>query len=88
MGVRITINEAQLMRNYEELMDKIYLQYFTHPTNIPYYELTEAERQELATMQATANGMAAQLKASGRSVKAAKFHGTPGICNGLPSKHR
>lgn len=47
---KMDINEVEAIRRYERLMDRVYFEYFYHPTNLRHHELTEAEEAEYSEM--------------------------------------
>ncbi len=83
MPTRIHFNEAKLLESYEQMMDKVYLQYFTHPSEIPHFDLSESEIAEIAEHTAMAN--AAGRHGHGKKVI---FQRDDNWHNGMPRKQR
>lgn len=87
MSIRIHFNEAKLLESYEQLMDKVYLEYFVHPTEIPHYNLSEAEIAETSEYNAMCDYLVAQSLSPNRNKRKKTIHFyNQKYCNGLPRK--
>jgi len=87
MTTRIHLDENRLMKNYEDLMDEIYLLYFVHPTNIPNIPLTESELAALNEYDYIAEGISHNFMShKQRKPKKVYFSNDPDYSNGLPRR--
>lgn len=84
MSPFIHLNESKLMEYYEKMMDEVYLQYFTFPSDIPNIPISDADRADMSYYEAMGRGYADQLpKDTHPNSKRVKFHRDPKYCNGL-----
>ena len=87
MGHRISIDEARMLDNYEQMMDEIYLLYHTYPTNLIHINLSDSERAEMGEYDAIGRGLAERLPVSTEmKQKKVVLHNDPYYFNGLPRK--
>ena len=94
MGTFIHLNESKLMDYYEKMMDDIYLQYFTFPSDFPYLPISDADRADMSYYEAMGRGHAQAAGLEGETT--ARFspsprvnhHSDPKYCNGLPRRSR
>ncbi len=78
----IHLNESKLMEYYEKMMDEIYLEYFTFPSDIPNIPMSDADRADMSYYNAMGRAYA-DLLPPGKKNKRVKFHSDPKYCNGL-----
>lgn len=58
MSTFINLNESKLMEYYEAVMDEVYLQYFTFPSEIPNIPISDADRADMSYYESMGRGLA------------------------------
>jgi hypothetical protein len=86
MGSSMNVNEQKMLDYYEKLMDQVYLQYHTHPTNLAHIYLTAAESAEMVYYDAMGRNLASAVSPAGKKNKKVHLHTDPNYSNGLPRK--
>ena len=84
----INLDEEKMQKYFDSVMDRVYLLYHMHPTNLPHVELTPAEKAEMIEYDAMGRSLAKILDdtAGGRKLKKVILYGDPKRSNGLPRR--
>jgi len=81
------VNETMLMEEFENLLDEMYLTFHYHQTNIPHYDISDAERSEMSYYDSLGSHLADEIEqGSNHKSKIVNFHSDPKYCNGLPRR--
>ncbi len=88
MSANTRLTQSIIYDYYEKLMDRIYLNHHSYPTNIPNYSISNAELAEMGEFDAMGRELANGLPRQARGRKQTIFHRDPDFCNGLPRRSR
>lgn len=83
MAHKINLDIARLDAYYENMMDDVYLEHHTYPTNLARMNQTPGQLAAQAEADAYARGAV-----QGRKSKKVHFESDPDYCNGLPRRKR